>query len=83
MAEDGSGGGRGGKDIAEKYTFIYGREDEKKVEYEVCELPMQNKVATVRRIVSKNWNYLQVYSLILGMCSFSTVMASELENNKT
>ena len=48
------------KETAGKFKFMYGRGDEKAVKYEICELPMQNKVATVRRAVSKNWNYVQV-----------------------
>lgn len=59
-----------------KYRHLYGRDEdgeEKKVQYELAKLPLQDEVAGMRRVATLTWSYMKVLIGFLH-CHCSTVI---------
>ena len=56
---------KGQTNRSKNYRYLYGRdEDEKEIEYEVTRLPLEEKIAVIRRATTKNWKYVQVFKFL-------------------
>lgn len=54
-------------DRAKNYRYLYGRDGEEKVKYEIPELPLEDKIASVRKVVCKNWKKAEVKNPVLSV----------------